>query len=371
MENRSEGLSAIASFSDITSVSMEIPASQPLFSSPDLTSRSEGSVNALRMRPAVYASAVAAAPAAELAPEAGANASTSAAADDNPAVRELPAFTPTCFSNSQWGNLTSDEFSHAIMAAYSEAVHWKRNIFLVPSGSVGKEFIQEMARIFEAYAEGSQLESFALTAAMTMPLLLLQKPHKESKTSDHVTCLRCRLAAWKSGNVDGLVLECRAIQEHLRKSNHAKVTAKKEEGALRGFTKLMLLGNIRGALRVLSQTPSGGVLSLSAHVEINGEQRRVFDILKDKYPQSPAPCTQMPWSMKPWPTARYSTLCCLNRSRVTPSAALHYVQKVQQDHLESTQPAGVECAQPFMPHQRPFATHSRRLRDVSALNMST
>ena len=65
------------------------------------------------------------------------------------------------------------------MAGYSEAVHWKRNIFLVPSGSVGKEFIQEMARIFEAYAEGSQLESFALTAAMTMPLLLLQKPHKE------------------------------------------------------------------------------------------------------------------------------------------------------------------------------------------------
>ena len=51
----------------------------------------------------------------------------------------------------------------------------------------------------------------------------------------------------------------------------------------------MLLGNIRGALRVLSQTPSGGVLSLSAHVEINGEQRRVFDILKDKHPQSPAP----------------------------------------------------------------------------------
>ena len=175
------------------------------------------------------------------------------------------------------------------MAAYSEAVHWKRNIFLVPSGSVGKEFIQEMARIFEAYAEGSQLESFALTAAMTMPLLLLQKPHKESKTSDHVTYLRRRLAAWKSGNVDGLVLECRAIQEHLRKSNHTKVTAKKEEGALRGFTKLMLLGNIRGALRVLSQTPSGGVLSLSAHVEINGEQRRVFDILKDKHPQSPAP----------------------------------------------------------------------------------
>ena len=150
----------------------------------------------------------------------GANASTSAAADDNTAVRELPAFiTPACFSNSQWGNLTSDEFSHAIMAAYSEAVHWERNIFLVPSVSVGKEFIQEMARIFEAYAEGSQLELFTLTAAMTMPLFLLQKPHKEAKTSDNVTCSRRRLGAWKSGNVDGLVLECRASS---RMSSHPR-----------------------------------------------------------------------------------------------------------------------------------------------------
>ena len=90
------------------------------------------------------------------------------------------------------------------------------------------------------------------------------------------------------------MLECRAIQEHLRENDHPKATANSEESALRslpalcGFTKLMLLGNIRGTLRVLSQTSSGGVLSLSAHMEVNGEQRRVFDILKNKHPQSPA-----------------------------------------------------------------------------------
>ena len=204
-------------------------------------------------------------------------------------VGDLPSFTPACDPNSQWGNLTGDEFSHAISAAYFEAVHWKRNIFLVPSGAEGKEFVQELARIFGAYAERSALESFAMTAAMTMPLLLLQKPHGKSTTRDHVACLRRRLLAWKSGDVDGLVQECRAIQEHLRKGINKHATAKNEVGARRGFTKLMLLGNVRGALRVLSESPSGGVHSLSAQVEVNGEQHQVLDILKGKHPQTPAP----------------------------------------------------------------------------------
>ena len=48
----------------------------------------------------------------------------------------------------------------------------------------------------------------------------------------------------------------------------------------------MLLGNVRGALRVLSQAPSGGVLSLESLVDSNGEQRSVRDILKDKHPHA-------------------------------------------------------------------------------------
>ena len=50
----------------------------------------------------------------------------------------------------------------------------------------------------------------------------------------------------------------------------------------------MLLGNVRGALRVLSQAPSGGIHSLQAQLDVNGEQRSVLDIPKDKHPQLPA-----------------------------------------------------------------------------------
>ena len=41
---------------------------------------------------------------------------------------------------------------------------------------------------------------FALTAAMTMPALLLRKPHRKSKTKDHIKCLigetLGRIAEW-------------------------------------------------------------------------------------------------------------------------------------------------------------------------------
>ena len=63
------------------------------------------------------------------------------------------------------------------------AVHWKRNIFQVRKGNIGKQFVDEFARLYVAFADGSALESVSLKAAIVMPNLLLQKPHHSSKTS--------------------------------------------------------------------------------------------------------------------------------------------------------------------------------------------
>ena len=32
--------------------------------------------------------------------------------------------------------------------AYDEVVHWKKNVFVVFFGRVGKEFVQELSRLF-------------------------------------------------------------------------------------------------------------------------------------------------------------------------------------------------------------------------------
>ena len=69
-------------------------------------------------------------------------------------------------------------------------MHWKRNLFKVPSGKTGKMFTNKLAHLFQAYADQSVIESIALTAAMVMPALLLQKPHNKSNTKEHVRLVK-------------------------------------------------------------------------------------------------------------------------------------------------------------------------------------
>ena len=94
----------------------------------------------------------------------------------------LPAFKPMSCLNCTWGDLSGQECSNALDNAYSLTVNWRPNLFKVPSGSSGKHFVCELARLFEAFATESALEPFAMTAAMTFPALMLQKPHAKSET---------------------------------------------------------------------------------------------------------------------------------------------------------------------------------------------
>ncbi len=203
--------------------------------------------------------------------------------------RDLPSYTEACDTKFTWGDLEGPDFSQAVNSAYAEVAHWRRNICQVPSGEAGKEFVLELAKLFNAYGEGSALESVALTAAMILPVLLLQKPYPQSKAKDHVFCLKRRMKSWQSGDIDGLVREGRVIQQHLET---ASSTIRHDSGTLRGFTRLMLLGNVRGALRVLSNSTSGGVLPLSATlVDSDGLTKSVRDILEDKHPE-PGPAVE-------------------------------------------------------------------------------
>ena len=49
-----------------------------------------------------------------------------------------PALQPPKFT---WGSCSGEVFCMNINLAYEEVVHWRRNLFQVPSGSVGKSFV--------------------------------------------------------------------------------------------------------------------------------------------------------------------------------------------------------------------------------------
>ena len=100
-----------------------------------------------------------------------------------------------------------------------EVVHWRRNIFCVPSGSAEKAFVLEVSRLIRAFCEGSALETVAMKAIMILPHVVLQKPHPSSTAKEHHACLERRLAAWKQRDIDGLIREGRTIQHHLRTSS--------------------------------------------------------------------------------------------------------------------------------------------------------
>ena len=106
----------------------------------------------------------------------------------------------------------------AIDDASMQVFHRRPNLFTVPSGACGKQFVAELARLFDAFSAESDLEAIALKAAMTLPSLMLQKPHAKSKTRDHISCLRRRLISWGKGDTEDLLKEGKALQKSLANS---------------------------------------------------------------------------------------------------------------------------------------------------------
>ena len=87
---------------------------------------------------------------------------------------------PSVGASLTWGNVKGDVFMKNVFSAYEEVVHWRRYLFLVPSGSTGKSFVRELARLLRTLAEDSAFAPVAMTAVMTMPHLFLQKPTPKS-----------------------------------------------------------------------------------------------------------------------------------------------------------------------------------------------
>ena len=197
-------------------------------------------------------------------------------------TRTLPTFNPAPSMTSSWGGLSGEEFTIVIDEAYAEVVHWKPNLFKVPSGARGKQFVAELTRFFNAFALESDMEGIALKAAMTLPSLMLQKPHAKSKTHDHISCLQRRLSLWEKGDISNLLKEGRALQKSLASFQPSKRDTADDALTARRFSKMMMEGRVRAALRLLSSDSHTGLLRLDETIDTSG--KTVRDVLEDKHP---------------------------------------------------------------------------------------
>ncbi|CAH3197598.1 unnamed protein product [Porites evermanni] len=152
-----------------------------------------------------------------------------------------------------------------------DVVHFRRNIFNLPSGGVGKHFIEELTFWLKQFNSNSDLNSVALKAFMLLPSVILQKPSATSKSKEHSVAIERRLALWSHGDLNMLMKEIRFIQDRFVNSKRARSV----EDILITFAKLFFQGKLTAAIKLLDKENSSGLLNLSDEVSAQ---------LKEKHP---------------------------------------------------------------------------------------
>ena len=175
-----------------------------------------------------------------------------------------------------WNEVRGTVFEIDLPDAYENIVHWKRNLFMMPSCAAGKKYIEEIARLLKLWFQDSSLKTIALKAIQVAPALLLQKPSKTSKSKDHLVSLEMRLNLWKEGDISNLLHEGDTIQERLKITekgmNIEKISLK--------FKNMMNKGNVNGVLKLLTENMSNGILPLTDNT---------LKMLKQKHPETNEP----------------------------------------------------------------------------------
>ena len=189
----------------------------------------------------------------------------------------LPIFRMCSSASFQWGQADPVSVASMMTAAFDEVVRWKRNLFRIPAGSIGKSFVRELSAMFQSYNEGSGMESVAIYAAMIMPALLLQKTGPQMKLSEMKKCLERRMNLWNCGSIDELLAEAKVLQQRATIFHQ-----KEEEDLARRFANLIFQGKIKDALRLISTKPSGHPLPPNFKLPNN---KTVFEELCHKHPE--------------------------------------------------------------------------------------
>ena len=181
-------------------------------------------------------------------------------------------------SSYKWGVLDGQQIRHTVDLAYEEIVTWKRNLFLVPYGKIGRRFIHELARFYQAFADATVFESIAMKICVILPHLLLQKPHQKSRAKEHNNHLSRRLSLWENGQLEDLVNEGRCIQQRIS-LNTREVSVNRNKL----FDQLMSHGRTNAALKLLSSSNRGCLLPNDV-IETSEGPKTVHDILVTKHP---------------------------------------------------------------------------------------
>ena len=157
---------------------------------------------------------------------------------------------------------------------YNKVVHWRKSLFLLPSGSTGKRFIEKMTRLINNWKFRSEQDTIAMKALMVLPTLMFQKTSLTSKSKDNVEILKQRLNQWEDGQIEKLLIESKTIQERLFKDNVKNQSSNRKTTL---FARFMENGKVNKALKLLESSEKGRILPLT---------EETFEMLLEKHPKA-------------------------------------------------------------------------------------
>ena len=147
-------------------------------------------------------------------------------------------------------------------------------VYRVPGGSIGREFTAVLAKEYELLASGVQKSE----KPSMIGKLILQKDKKIRKSSDIKRLIKRRLKMWKDDLLEELIQEAEACDRKLPMG----VTKMSDEEAILVFSRMVLQGKIREALRFITNTSeSGGLLQPDDDA---GKGKTVQEVLESKHP---------------------------------------------------------------------------------------
>ena len=100
-----------------------------------------------------------------------------------------------------------------VESVYGEITQWRRNLFNLPKGNLGKKFVEEKTKLLNQWVTSNEEQSLMLL--MMMPNLLLQRTSQKTKARENKNHLERRLKLWEEGKLSDLVEEGKCIQSRL------------------------------------------------------------------------------------------------------------------------------------------------------------
>lgn len=197
----------------------------------------------------------------------------------------LPQYIKCHDPTFAWGHRTGEQFCQSLMLLMMKS--FTGDTICLKSQVVKTEEILLVSwpgRLLFAFQQDNPMEQIALKAAMVTPSLLLQKPSSKSRSKDHLKCLGERLVKWHEGAIEDLLDECRVIQGRLTVHN----ARKQSEKIASAFERLVSVGNIKAAIRLVTEQGRGAPLPLS-HLQADGRSTKEHLLDKHPNPQPIAP----------------------------------------------------------------------------------